>query len=265
MVQWSGAAGLPAVSRLLLLNMKTLSRDAVLNMHSFERDAEMKKILLLFTVISLMIGVCGCGMKSQDKIDRMLAYINNKYADDAFEFVSVTGGHLGSNVAKILVKSKMFPDNPIRVICTESDGAEHYTDTYLNVKYEAQTLEYIKQCISSVYGSNIYVEYCPDDTASMQNGTSDTSFNEFISDPSTFVYFSAVVVNKVENETIEFEKIKGVFSEAVIRADIYFVDYSDLPIERLNEVIENRSYTKKLSIIKKTIDDYSKVEWKAGA
>ncbi len=228
----------------------------------------MKKLILLLIVISLMICVCGCSvsnMKGQDKIDRMLSYINNKYADDSFEYVSVTGGHLGSNTTKIIVKSEKFPEKEIRVICSEVDGDQVFSDTYLNVKFEEQTYTYIRDALTRLYGDNIYLKYIPDYTASMEGGTSSTTFEEYIADSSTCIYFSAAVPGKADNEEEELSKIKDSFKNAVVSGHIFYIDSNESIQDSANALIDAKAYAKRLYIVKENISEYSKTEWTDGA
>lgn len=211
-----------------------------------------------------MLGACGCSIKGQDKVDRMLSYINSKYTDDTFEYVSVTGGHPGSNVTKIIVKSANYPGKEIRVICSEVDGKEVFTDTYLNIKFEEQTYEYIRDALVNAYGENLYLKYIPDDTACIENGSSNTTFKEYISDPNVCIYFSAAVVGDVDDEDAALATIKQIFSESIISAHIYFVNTDDALTYNALTIIENKTYSKKLYITKETVDEYSKIEWTDG-
>ena len=224
----------------------------------------MKKTGLFLMVILIMIGVCGCSMKGQDKVDMMVSYINDKYSDDHFEYVSMSGGHLGSNTTKIIVKSEKYPDKEIRVICSEVDGEDVYSDTYLNAKFETETYEFIRNALVGEYGENVYLKYIPDDTVSYENGSSSTTFEEYISDPSTYIYFSAAVVGNVDNEEATLNKIKSIFADAVLSTHIYFVDTDESLSDNATGIIENKEYTKRLYIIKETVDQYSKTEWADG-
>lgn len=224
----------------------------------------MRKTVLFLMVILLMIGACGCSMKGQDKVDMMVSYINDKYSDDNFEYVSMSGGHLGSNTTKIIVKSEKYPDKEIRVICSEVDGKNIYSDTYLNVKFETETYEFIRNALVGEYGENIYLKYVPDDTASYENGSSNTTFEEYISHPSTYIYFSAAVVGTVDDEEATLNKIKSIFADAVLSAHIYFVNTDDSLSDDATSLIENKEYAKRLYIIKETVDQYSKTEWTDG-
>ena len=230
---------------------------------SVERK-NMKKTVLFLMVIFLIIAACGCGMKGQYKADMMVSYINDKYSDDNFEYVSVSGGHLGSNTTKIIVKSEKYPDKEIRVICSEVDGKKIYSDTYLSVKFETETYEFIRNALVMEYGENIYLKYAPNDAASHEKGSSNTTFDEYISDPSTHVYFSAAVVGTVDDEEAALSKIKSIFADAVFSAHIYFMDTDDSLSVNATKLIENKEYSKRLYILKETVDKYSKTEWTDG-
>lgn len=223
-----------------------------------------KKTVLLLSVILLLIGVCGCGMRGQKKIDQMVAYINNKYDDDTFEFASMSGGHLGSNTTKIIVESQKFPNKRIYVFCTDVDGTSNYSDTYLNVKFEEQTYTYIKTALQKEYGENIYLSYLPDNTASMKNGSAETTFEEFISAPDTFISFSAAVVTDASDEEKTLAVIKELFAESVIKARIYFMDTDGDLSETAEELIRIGKYARRLYIVKSATDRYSKAEWVDG-
>lgn len=219
---------------------------------------------IIVLLLPLMIGMCGCDMKGQEKVDMMVSYINNKYSDDHFEYVSMSGGHLGSNTTKIIVKSDKYPNKEIRIICSEVDGKNVYSDTYLNAKFETETYEFIRNALVGEYGENIYLKYIPDDTASYENGSSNTTFEEYISDPSTYIYFSAAVVDPVDDEEATLDKIKSIFADAVFSAHIYFVDTDDSLSDNATEIIEDKEYKKRLYIVKETVDQYSKTEWTDG-
>lgn len=224
----------------------------------------MKKTVLFLMVILLMIGACGCSMKGQDKVDMMVSYINDKYSDDHFEYVSMSGGHIGSDTTKIIVKSEKYPDKEIRVICSGVDGDFVYSDTYLNVKFEEETRLYIEQSLSSAFDGAVYVQYIPDDTGSMKSGTSETQFSDFISDNTTFVYFNAVVVVDEIDEEDAITKIKNAFADGVVRGDVYFVrkEIADKIDDEPMTLIENNQYYKTLYFIKRDVDQYKSIEWK---
>lgn len=224
----------------------------------------MKKTLLFFVLLLLMIGAYGCNMNAREKRESMVTYINTKYTDDKFEFVCVTGGHWGSNTSKILVRSEKYPEKKICVICKEIDGELVYSDTYLNVKYEEETNNHIKNKLTKEYGENVYFEYIPDDSASAPSDAIINSFEDYISSPDTYVYFYAVVVEESDDETEMFTKVRTLFDDSVIRAHIYFVTANESLENNGKEIIEKKTYKKSLFIIKDKIDSYKLIEWVDG-
>ena len=124
----------------------------------------------------------------------MMDYISEKYPDDSFEFMNLTGGHLGSEDTKIYVRSRKYPDKEIKVICWHSGEKEIFTDTYLNIKFEQQTRDYIKNALVGQFGDDVYAHYKPPSLGNMEDGTAQTTFEEYISSETTYVRFSAAIV-----------------------------------------------------------------------
>lgn len=235
--------------------------------NSFKTNVSItKKTVLFLLTIFLMISTFGCGMKGQNKVDMMVSYINDKYPDDHFEYVSMSGGHLGSNTTKIIVKSRKHPDKEIRVICSEVDGEFIYSDTYLNIKFEEETHSYIEYALSNAFKTRVYVWYIPDDIGGMENGTSETLFTEYISDSSTFVYFNAIVFADEIDEEDAVAKIKTAFADGVVQGHIYFVriENADKNEDDPMMLIEHNQYYKRLYFVKSDVEQYKSFEWTDG-
>lgn len=227
----------------------------------------MKKIFLVLSVVVLMVCLCSCN-KGQAKIDRMIDYMNNKYSDDTFTYLRMSGGFPGSNETKIVVASEKYPDIFIRVICAEVDGAEIFTDTYVGAKFEEQTREYLEDVIRGEYGDNFSLHYTPSDIVCTENGSSDTTFEEFLS--TTKISFSAVVYaeNGIVDEAATEEVIKKMFADSVISFGcIFYVDdevllSDDSYEEEVWNCIHHGIYIEELVIWKESPEVYSKLEWK---
>lgn len=233
---------------------------------SCDLTERLKRAILLLPIVFLMIGACGCDMTIRKKNNMMLSYIKNKYPDDNFEYVGVTGGYLGSNTKKIIVKSEKYPDRQIRVICVDKDGDLIFSDTYLNVKFEQETRSYIEKSLSDAFGEKICVRYTPSNAGNTKNGSADTSFSQFISDSTTYVYFVGVVVCDNVDENEAFDKIERAFADGVVLGDIYFVDSTHEQDFENNafSLVEERKYTKTVFFVKSTVDQYKTVKWKYG-
>lgn len=222
-----------------------------------------KLFLGFICVVSTLLITTGCN-KNND-VDKMVDYINDKYIDDKFTYVTVYGGHLGDNQTKIIVSSEKFPNSEIKVICYDSGEC---SDNYLDIKFEEQTRSYLKTKLNEVFDNKVYVDYVADDRGGTSNGSSYTTFEEFIANEDSYIYFNAVIRYDVNNNTkdIALNKIKDTFSNATILADIFFVDESieysnyDTYDEYLS-YIENNQYNKKLFLIKDDVNNYSTIKW----
>ncbi len=227
----------------------------------------MKKLSWFVLILFLLTGASGCSTnhrKTQEKTQRMLSYINNKYTEDHFEYAGITGGHLGSNTTKIIVRSEKLPEKRICVIASETDDGEVFSDTYLHAKFAQQTEAYLRDALTGLYGQDIYLDFIPDDTAGMQSGSSRTTFEEYLADPDTYIYFSAAVPGKAEDEEKELARIKDAFQNAVVIGHIFYMD-TDEPIQDTAKAqIEAKAYEKRLYIVKESVSEYAKAEWTAG-
>lgn len=223
-----------------------------------------RKIFLSFLcVVSALLITTGCN-KNND-VDKMVGYMNEKYADDSFTFQKVYGGSLGDNQTKIIVSSEQYPNKDIYVICTDSNVC---TDNYLGVKYEENTRNYLKNKLRDAFGSNFYLDYEVDDTACTENGSSNTTFEEYIADEYSGIYFEAIVGYDINSSTEDttLNKIKTTFSNATISANIFFVneniESSDYDIyDEFVACIQNKQYNKRLFLIKDDVNTYSTIKW----
>ena len=206
-------------------------------------------------------------MKGQERIDRMVEYINGKYSNDEFSYDHITGGHLGSNVTTIIVSSKEYPNSPIRVMCTVVDGNEVFSDTYLGIKYETETRDYLSHLMEQAFDSNSYVYYTPDDLGCTKTGSESSSFEEYIADPSSNVHFWAVVNYSPDNKTETLELLKKLLANVTVSGNIYFVEDSrtELDEDTATQIIEKNEYAVCLSIIKTDTVTYYKAEWRVGS
>lgn len=232
-------------------------------LHCLLRKNIYVKMLAGLLMVSLLGGT-GC---MNAKLNRMVDYINAKYSDDSFTFFQMSGGHLGSNEKKILVKSEKYPDAYIRVICTESGGQESFRDTYLGAKFEDETREYLKKAIAAEFGDNIYLEYQANDLACTENGSSETTFADYISTPTSYVAFAAVVPVEQADEKDVKKAIEKMFPDAALRGVICFV-HEDIILtgeegeKRAVEILDEDDCDHRLEFSKKTLDSFDSWEWR---
>ena len=222
----------------------------------------MKKILAVLLILTFVFSLTGCNeYHRNDMVNDMLTYMHEKYTDDTFEFVSMSGGHIGSNVTKIIVASEKYPDKEVRVICTEVDGEKIFTDTYLNFKFEEQTREYIKDKLQKEFGNNIYFKYVPDDLACTEGGSFETTFEEYINEESSHIYISVAVPYEVENKEAVNNLLQNIFSDIALSGDIYFFDAETDIDADITEKIETKQYSEKVYISKTETEEKYQFEW----
>lgn len=224
----------------------------------------MKRMLLILITALIAIGTCGCGMREQAKIDRMLEYVNSKYADDSFDFVKVTGGHLGSDTKYIIVRSEEYPEIEFQVMCSEVDGEEIFSDSYLAFKFEDQIYKYLLDLISEAYGENIFFSFESDVSDCMQTGSGDTTFEDYIKSAGNCVFFYAVVTGDAADEEKEVKKIEDTLSGIVASARIYFVNTSEDLSKQGADYIEQKNFEKMIYFVKSSVSEYSYIEWVDG-
>lgn len=215
-------------------------------------------------LFAFLIGTVGCTLPNQDVASDMIGYINEKYPEDTFEFVSLSGGHLGSSTKSILAKSAKYPGSLVRITCDWVDGEPSYSDTYLDVKFEEQTRNYIESALTSAFETDLAVHYVPNDIVGSKEGTGTTTFHEYISKNTTYIYFYAVVVLESVDEDVVTEKVKEVFRDSVLLGDIYFVnkEYASVVTgDNPFSVIEEKQYAKRLFIQKNDVDHYKVIDW----
>lgn len=208
------------------------------------------------------------GVGEKYNINEFVDYMNDKYTDDTFTYKNITGGHIGSSTKKVLVESEKYPGKEIRVIRRGEDENYEYTDTYLGVKYEDDTRQALKNALEDVFGSNFYLDYYVSDYGCTRNGSSYTTFAEYISDEYSDISFEAVVSYNVndESEELVFNKIKNTFSNMAITGWIYFTNenvnfYGDDAKEKFTTIIQNKEFSKKLYFMKENVNEYSEIEW----
>lgn len=224
--------------------------------------------LIYGTIVFIDISRDIIGFNKRYDINEFVNYMNEKYIDDTFTYKNITGGHLGSNTKKILVESKKYPGKPITVIRTEKDGNYIYTDTYLGVKFEDQTRTYLKNKLSEKFGNKVYVNYIADDLACTSNGSSYTTFEEYIANEYSHIFFTAIIGCDVNDNTKDaiLNEIKDAFSSATVLAHLFFVDeniasYNYDTYDEFTWYIENKQYNNNLFFIKENVDEYSQLEW----
>lgn len=92
----------------------------------------MKKTVLFLMVVSLMIGVCGCGMKSNDeKRSFVLKHMENKYSG-SFEIVSFIAKNIDMPYDELVIQDQ-YGNKFFAYIKEDEHGNEIVQDAYYGV------------------------------------------------------------------------------------------------------------------------------------
>ncbi len=208
-------------------------------------------------------------IKPNKMAERMVSYINDKY-DDNFTYIGPCGGYLGSSIHKIFVSSEKFPNRDVTVICNLIDGKELYSDNYIGVKFENKTKELIRKTLVSCFGNSVFLCYAVDLTASYKDSNDDTTFEDYIGDPSSAINFTAIIeYNYSDNSINEIsEKLRNALSDAGLCCGgmLYFgnniVQLADLTDENYYEVYVNKNeYWANLYFSMLTKDGFDIEKW----
>ena len=186
----------------------------------------------LFGII--LAGAFGCTMNKNAIYQKMVSYISNKY-NDSFEFVTSYGGRPGSSFHSIYVKSKQYPNAFISVSCNEVNGDDVFFDNYLAVKYEEQTRELLNNIMNG-YGTEILLFYNAGNYAYTENGTENTTFEEFIREKTSSIIFTALIKTDFSpnHELIEEKLKQDMSSYGICCSGILYFCLDNPEFEQLN-------------------------------
>lgn len=194
-----------------------------------KRIMKTKRILATVLLIIMIAGSLGC-MNIKSNKDILMEYISQKYEDDEFTFVSLTGGSLGSDEHSIVVSSKKYPDEYIIVRKTLVEGGgnpEIFSDNYMAVVFKEDVEDAINAAVNEVY-SNYKVIYKPTQSPLSQNIGPDTNLNDYLSD--TASRLMAVVFidseGQKENRDENLERFRRSLKDngIIIGASLIFLD-----------------------------------------
>lgn len=132
-------------------------------------------------------------MNRNSTVDKMVAYMNDKY-DDHFEYSAPFGGGPGATSKQIIVSSEQFPEAQIWVQYFERDGKEIFTDNYISYKYEEQTRNLLEDLLTEAFHSNVALFYNVGSKGTVNQFTEQTTFEEYISDIKAKIGFQACIL-----------------------------------------------------------------------
>ena len=180
------------------------------------------KAMIFCMMILLVTGVTGCMNNKVSAVDKMVAYMNEKY-DDHFEYSAPFGGRTGGTAIQIMVVSEKFPDADI--IVTYSPNLDKYSDNYTNYKYEQVTFEILKEILSNVLETEFLLTYKASLLPS-SDFSDETTVETYISQIGSYIQFVAIVDKdyQIEDKDVFLDKLEAELEKHSILAQgrIYF-------------------------------------------
>lgn len=223
----------------------------------------MKKIVFIFTIITIMIGVCGCmGGNIEDK---MVKHMNEKY-DDEFTYNGPFGGGIGARTKQITVNSHKYPDYKIWVEYEKDGDNIIYRDNYVFYKYKDKVTDYLSNLLSEYFKCEVKVSYNISSKGGYQGFDNNTSFDEFKSTANSNICFTAVISPEyiIENEKMIGESLENVLknNKIVAYGDIFFSNSND-NFKYYSELEQNEKLTmKSLSFTVDETGTFISSEWR---
>lgn len=221
--------------------------------------------ILLLLCLALAI-FSGCHKNdAQQKVDRMLNYINNKYTDDSFTYKGPFGGGAGADTKTIIVSSKNYPDKDVYVRHSFNDG-DVYTDNYLGVRYAAQTESTIRSILDALISYD-YLLFYEVDRFACPNVTGELDFEEYIANDASCIGFTVVVdgilSNKESFETALRDAVvnKGICCSATIYFDNDSGKFNELETEGLSGYTFKKLYSDVFSFKMSSNKEFASSQW----
>lgn len=200
-----------------------------------------------------------------------VSYLEKKYPDDSFEFVSFEGGKLfgGERLKEGRCKSENLNGESIYVIYDTKD--KEFSDNYLDMKYSTKIDNTIDTIFKTAFQNENYCFakarenfYSTTKSSTLQ---SDIDFVEYKSNRGVFIY--AFVTNYADCTHYEIAKKleNAILSENIYcnTIEIYILDDYDPEIENddslQNDIIVNNKYNDCLRITMLDNSGFDSIEW----
>lgn len=230
----------------------------------------LKSAVLMLLILLLLFGTVGC-KKQPSTVDKMLAYMHEKY-DDNFTYVDSFDGGLDKETKWIMVKSEKHPDWDVRVYYSAWGGDEKITDNYICCKYKKQAYEKFENMLESVFECDVKIdpmfsvtERKDAKTGKRSDFNSSTTFEEFINSPYVRIYGNAMISpefelkdkNNLENKLKTFIEKENL----IINSFIIFPKNSYLFEQGFDLKAYEQKGIEQLHIIMYEHNEYEKIEW----
>ncbi|CDX04957.1 Prokaryotic membrane lipoprotein lipid attachment site profile [Desulfitobacterium hafniense] len=154
--------------------------------------------------IALLLGGYGCMSKEKQNInDAALEYMEQKYGEK-FEYVRPWGSsYTTPGRRQILVSCASLPNKEILVVISGDKKTESYSDNYMDLFYESQVSEYIKQVADKHFG-NFAVEISIIRSPTAKGISPTTGFDEYILNENHIVDANIIIKTSDEETVREF-------------------------------------------------------------
>lgn len=232
--------------------------------------------LILAGVFCLAIG--GCMQKddnrietksSQEKVeDDLKDYLNKKYQsfNENFEFLELTGSHMGSEEREGFFQTDSFPGVKILAQRYKESGEWIYTDNYMGYYYKEESEQEISRAVKEVV-SDAKIFYQPEKSTYSPECDSDMNFNEFMKNSENYFHIVIVMPEIIpedsQNEMMEYLRIKAVDREIRLKGVLVCTDnvsvFEKLNQENIDNYMAKESFEKSWSsqICNFSMDDHS--------
>lgn len=202
-----------------------------------------RKFSILILIAFCAISMSGC-MGKKDITKEVLEHMQNKY-DDTFEYAAPFGGGMGNVTTQMLLTSEKYPGKTIWIECyVDEDDNINIVDNYLSIKYEQQTAELINEIIDKTTDKDFAVFYDLPLQAFTKGASKETTFEEYISQPSSDICFIAIVdaQGEIDRDAFEQELEKNIVESGLCCriGDVFFDssgNYNSITIENLESYI----------------------------
>lgn len=192
-----------------------------------------------------------------------LAYLEEKYGE-TFYFSAPYGDSM-TGTRSLLATCNSFPDQHIVVQIENFKGDDKvFRDNYLAVKYQAETIDFLRSCVSDVYpNNNIY--YNVSKTCQSANLSADSSFEEYLADGRAELIMMLELKASEFTGTEPFNDIISRITESCNHMTLTVVVVDDsifgtLDRAGLNKRISHRDYVAQATVY---IDsDGVKIDWR---
>lgn len=202
-------------------------------------------------------------MNRNSTVDKMVAYMNEKY-DDHFEYSAPFGGGPGAASKQIIVSSEKYPEAQVWVQYYERDGKAIFADNYVAYKYEEQTKVFLETLLGEVFSGEVKLQYEVGTTGTVHDFTEDTSFEDYASSPASQIGFRAFLFDDGSAVSLAENDLKQALERSgfVISGSVFVTDDADRFDAAFDLPAREHSKAAQLQIIMDGPGSFLMYEWR---